>query len=210
MSWYSKYVLPKTVNCLCGLKPTRKQREKIVPQAEGKILEIGFGSGLNLPHYNQDRVKVLYALDPSVESWNMAKDKLGNYSFPIEYLNEGAESISLPSSSVDTVVTTFTLCTVENISTVMREIKRVLKPQGILLFAEHGLSPDVKVLKIQNRINPFWRRIAGGCELNRDIPELISTAGFDFDKLEMMYIPGWKPACYNFWGIARPRKETLG
>lgn len=202
MNLYQRYLLPRIVNFTCGLKPMMKQREKIVPLAEGRVLEIGIGSGLNLPFYTPDRVKHLWGLDPSQEMWALAQTKLKILNFDIEFIEAPAENIPLEASSADTVLITYTLCTIPDVPSALNEARRVLKPDGSLLFCEHGLAPDESVRRWQNRLNPLWKRIGGGCNLNRPIPELIEQAGFRIRGMDTMYLPGWKPASFNYWGAA--------
>ena len=204
LSFYDKYILPKFLNCACGSKPINYQREKIVPLAEGKVLDVGIGSGLNIPYYNKSKIKYLYGLDPSIELLNLAKPLAKKNELEIEFLECGAEAIPLPNDSIDTVVITYTLCTIPDTKLSNEEIMRVLKPNGKLLFCEHGLAPDINVVKWQKRINPIWNKIAGGCNLNRDIPKLIRSSGFKILNMEEMYLPSTpKFAGYNYWGVAK-------
>ncbi len=179
-----------------------KQREKVVPLAEGRVLEIGVGSGLNLPFYTPGKVKHLWGLDPSRETWALAHDKLGKLDFDVEFIKASAEDIPLDRGSADTVLITYTLCTIPDVISALREARRVLKSDGTLLFCEHGLATDESVQRWQNRLNPIWTRLGGGCNLNRPIPELIQQAGFNIRSIDAMYIPGWKPASFNYWGAA--------
>lgn len=200
MGFYDRYVLPRVVNCVCGMKPTTKQREKVVPLAEGNVLEIGIGSGLNLPYYNPQNVNHITGIDPSPEMWNL-NEWQGD--LDIEYVEASAEDLQFEDSLFDSVVCTYTLCTIPNPDKALQEIKRVLKPSGKFIFTEHGLAPDEKISKTQNRINPFWKKIGGGCNLNRNIESLISNNNLVFQSIEKMYIPGWKPASFNYWGVAQ-------
>ena len=202
MGIYQKYLLPRIVNFTCGLKPTMKQREKIVPLAEGRVLEIGIGSGLNLPFYTPGRVKHLWGLDPSQEMWALAQKKLGILDFDVEFIEAPAEDIPLDDGSADTVLITYTLCTIPDVGAALEEARRVLKSDGSLVFCEHGLAPDESVRRWQNGLNPLWTRVAGGCNLNRPIFTLIKQAGFRIRGMDTMYIPGWKPASFNYWGTA--------
>jgi len=202
MSIYEKYLLPRIVNFACGLKPTMKQRQKVVPLAEGRVLEIGIGSGLNLPFFTSSKVKHLWGLDPSRETWALAHDKYRKCEFDVEFIEASAEDIPLDRGSADTVLVTYTICTIPDAISALREARRVLKPGGSLLFCEHGRAPDESVLRWQNRINPLWKKIGGGCNLNRPIPELIEQAGFRIRNMDTMYIPGWRPASFNYWGAA--------
>ena len=204
MSFYNKYILPKVLNCTCASKPINYQRDKIVPLAEGVVLDIGIGSGLNIPFYNKTKIKQLYGLDPSKELLDIAKSVAKKENLEIEFLECGAESIPLPDKSIDTVLITYTMCTIPDVALSNSEIIRVLKDDGKLLFCEHGLAPDKNIAKWQKRINPLWSKIAGGCNLNRDIPNLISSSGFKISNMEEMYLPSTpKFAGYNYWGVAK-------
>ncbi|MDA8604894.1 class I SAM-dependent methyltransferase [Gammaproteobacteria bacterium] len=204
MGLYNKYILPKVLNCSCGSKPINYQRAKIVPLAEGVVLDIGIGSGLNIPFYNKSKIKYLYGLDPSKELIEMAKPLANLNQIEIEFLECGAENIPLLDNSIDTVLITYTMCTIQNVILSNSEIKRVLKDNGKLLFCEHGLAPDKNIAKWQKRINPIWNKIAGGCNLNRNIPDIITSSGFKISSIEEMYLPNTpKFAGYNYWGIAR-------
>jgi ubiquinone/menaquinone biosynthesis C-methylase UbiE len=204
LSFYNKYILPKVLNCACASKPINYQRDKIVPLAEGVVLDIGIGSGLNIPFYNKTKIKQLYGLDPSKELLDIAKSVAKKENLEIEFLECGAESIPLLDKSIDTVLITYTMCTIPDVALSNSEIIRVLKDDGKLLFCEHGLAPDKNIAKWQKRINPLWSKIAGGCNLNRDIPNLISSSGFKISNMEEMYLPSTpKFAGYNYWGVAK-------
>ncbi|HSA69431.1 MAG TPA: methyltransferase domain-containing protein [Burkholderiales bacterium] len=200
--FYGRHVLPHLVHLACSLKPIRRQREKVVPMARGRVLEIGVGSGLNLAYYDPGKVSRLFGLDPSAEMIAKAKRAARSSSLEIEFLNAQAESIPLESKSVDTVLVTYSLCTIPQTEPALKEMRRVLRSGGRLVFCEHGLAPDPNVRKWQDRITPFWRRFAGGCHLNRDIPALIEQGGFRIEDMESMYLPGWRPATFNYWGTA--------
>jgi ubiquinone/menaquinone biosynthesis C-methylase UbiE len=204
LGFYEKYILPKFLNCACGTKPINYQREKIVPLAKGIVLDIGIGSGLNIPFYNKSNIDHLYGLDPSEELLKIAKPLAKKNELKVEFLQCGAEAIPLPDQSIDTVLITYTMCTIPDIKLSNSEIMRVLKPEGQLLFCEHGLAPDKNIAKWQRRINPIWSKIAGGCNLNRDIPKLITSSGFKILNMEEMYLPSTpKFAGYNYWGVAK-------
>jgi len=201
---YNKYILPRVLNCSCGSKPINHQRNKIVPLAEGIVLDIGIGSGLNIPFYDKSKIKYLYGLDPSKELIEMARSLANLNQIEIEFLECGAENIPLLDNSIDTVLITYTMCTIPDVTLSISEIRRVLKNNGKLLFCEHGLAPDPNIAKWQKRINPIWNKIAGGCNLNRNIPELIASSGFKVSNMEEMYLPNTpKFAGYNYWGVAR-------
>jgi ubiquinone/menaquinone biosynthesis C-methylase UbiE len=201
---YNKYILPRVLNCSCGSKPINHQRNKIVPLAEGIVLDIGIGSGLNIPFYDKSKIKYLYGLDPSKELIEMARSLANLNQIEIEFLECRAENIPLLDNSIDTVLITYTMCTIPDVTLSISEIRRVLKNNGKLLFCEHGLAPDPNIAKWQKRINPIWNKIAGGCNLNRNIPELIASSGFKVSNMEEMYLPNTpKFAGYNYWGVAR-------
>ena len=203
MGLYNKYILPKVLNCACRSKPINNQRNKIVPLAEGVVLDIGIGSGLNIPFYNESNIDYLYGLDPSPDLLKIAKKFAKTNGLEIEFLECGAESIPLADNSIDTIVITYTMCTIPDISLSNAEMFRVLKPNGKLLFCEHGIAPDESVAKWQKIINPVWNKIAGGCNLNRDIPRLIESSGLKISEIEEMYLPSTpKFAGYNYWGVA--------
>jgi len=203
MRVYDKYVLPRLVHCACGQRPAMRQRQKVVPLAVGSVLEIGIGSGLNIPYYDAQKVERLWGLDPSAEMWSIAQKNANRHHLDIEFIQSGAESIPLDTDSTDSVVMTFTMCTIPDVAAAMNEIRRVLKPGGNLIFCEHGLAPDESVQRWQNRVNPLWRKLAGGCNLNRPIPALLKQSGFTTKDMQTMYLPGWKPATFNYWGTAR-------
>ena len=203
MSLYEKYVLPKFLNCACGSKPISYQRKKVVPMAEGKVLEIGIGSGLNLPFYDKSKLDELWGLDPSEGLSEMAKQVADEEAMEVNFISAGAEEIPLPDNHFDSVLVTYTMCTIPEVDRANKEIQRVLKSNGKMIFCEHGLAPDKNIKKWQNRINPFWKKLAGGCNINRNIPSLIQESGFDIIDLEEMYLPSTpKIAGYNYWGYA--------
>ena len=203
MSLYEKYVLPKFLNCACGSKPVARQREKVVPLAEGKVLEIGIGSGLNLPFYDKTKVDEIWGLDPSEELSEMARAVAIQEGMEVNFISSGAEEIPLPDDHFDSVLITYTMCTIPEVIRANTEIRRVLKNQGNMIFCEHGAAPDDNIRKWQKRINPFWGKIAGGCNIDRNIPSLIQDSGFDIIEIEEMYLPNTpKIAGYNFWGYA--------
>ena len=205
MSWYEDKILPHLINVACSSSPARKQREKIVPRASGDILEIGFGSGLNLPHYDRKKVRHIWGLEPSEGMRELSAAAIANSGLEIELIGLPGEEIPLQDNSVDTVLITFTLCTIPEVASALDGMRRVLKQDGQLLFCEHGKAPDANVVKWQDRLNPTWKKIAGGCNMNREIPALIGAAGFDIQDDNRMYIPGIKSLSYNYWGAATVR-----
>ena len=203
MSLYDKYILPKFLNSACGSKPVSRQRQKVVPLVEGKVLEVGVGSGLNLPFYDKSKIDELWGLDPSEELSDMARKVADRENIVVNFISSGAEEIPLPDSYFDSVLITYTMCTIPEVARANKEIKRVLKRGGKLIFCEHGEAPDENIRKWQKRINPFWGKLAGGCNINRKIPSLIQNAGFEIVELEEMYLPKTpKIAGYNYWGYA--------
>jgi len=206
MGFYDRHILPRVLNWSCGAKPVRKQREKVVPLAEGRVLEIGIGTGLNLPFYDPAKIERVIGLDPAEQMLSQAKIRSDALPFTVEYLALEGENIPLEADSVDTVLMTYTLCTIADGIAALQGMRRVLKPGGRLIFCEHGKAPDEGVQRWQNRLNPLWGCIGGGCHLNRDIPALIEAAGFAIDDLQQMYLPGTpRFAGFNYWGTARGR-----
>ena len=202
--FYEKYVLPKIINCACGTKPILIQRQKIVPSASGVILEIGVGSGVNIPYYSHSNVKKLIGLDLQQDNWDQAYKIAKKSNISIDLLQGDGEELPIPNNSIDTVLITYTMCTIPNVQRSLAEIKRVLNREGKLLFCEHGLAPDKNVHKWQNKLNPIWKKCLGGCNLNRNIPELVLKSGFSFESISEMYIPSTpKFIGYNYWGTAK-------
>jgi ubiquinone/menaquinone biosynthesis C-methylase UbiE len=202
MGIYDKYLLPKLVHFTCAQIPTMRQREKVVPLAKGRVLEIGIGSGLNIPFYDAQRVEHLWGLDPSSEMWSIAQKNAAEHHLDAEFIQSGAESIPLENNSADTVLMTFTMCTIPDIHMALDEVRRVLKPGGKLVFCEHGTAPDENIRRWQDRLNPIWKKLSGGCNLNRSIPVILEQSGFKSADMRTMYLPGWKPAAFNYWGTA--------
>jgi ubiquinone/menaquinone biosynthesis C-methylase UbiE len=203
MGFYRKYILPRATHIACSLKPAMVQRGKVVPLAAGRVLEIGVGSGLNLPFYTPGNVEHLWGLDPSRENWNLTQGRRIPVDFDVEFLEASAEAIPLDDASADCVLLTYTLCTVPAVNPALEEMRRVLKPGGQLIFCEHGAAPDAAVRRWQDWLNPLWRRVSGGCNLNRSAPDLLQQGGFTIQTLDAAYIPGWKPASFNYWGTAK-------
>lgn len=207
MSFYEKWILPRLVDITMRNRVATRYRSQIVPQARGKVLEIGVGSGLNLPFYGA-RVEQLYGLDPSEELLVMARKKARATAFPIDFLAHPGEEIPLDDGCVDTVVTTWTLCTIPDPAKALKEMRRVLKPGGTLLFAEHGLAPEARVQGWQHLLNPLWSRITGGCNLNRKMDELIRASGFGIVDLAMEYAEGPRALSYVYYGQAQPASRN--
>lgn len=205
MGIYDRYILPHVLDCVCGLAPVTGQRCKVVPLARGRVLEVGIGSGLNLAHYDRGRVTSLVGLDPGAQLVAIARRRARRVQMPVEFMELEGEAIPLDNESVDTVVVTYTLCTIPDVERALGEMRRVLKPDGTLLFCEHGLAPDPGVVRWQRRIEPLWGKLAGGCHLARDIPALLRAAGFAVTLSEAAYLRGGpRFASFHYLGAARP------
>lgn len=202
MNFYDRYLLPYLVDLACGVGPVQRQRAKIVPRASGRVLEVGIGTGRNLPFYDKTKVSELCGLDPAEQMHRLARKRVREAGIDVRLATLSAEEIPEPAASFDTVVITFTLCSIAEPVKAVREMKRVLKPGGKLLFCEHGLAPDASVQRWQRRLTPVWKPLAGGCHLDRDIPALLREGGFRIAELETMYLPGLRPMTYNYWGTA--------
>ncbi len=204
MGFYQNYCLPYLINAACGLKIVQSQRRKIIPLAEGRVLEVGMGSGLNIPFYRPDKVEMLWGLEPSAAMRKLAHANVECAEFELSCLDFPGEQIPLDNDSVDTVVLTYTLCTIADWSAALQEMRRVLRPGGRLLFCEHGLAPDTQVRLWQERLSPYWQKLAGGCHLDRPIPDYLMQAGFDVDLIERGYLPAApKIVGFQFLGIAK-------
>jgi ubiquinone/menaquinone biosynthesis C-methylase UbiE len=203
MGFYTDVVLPR----LCDLAMRNKQlvpfRERVIGAAEGRVLEIGVGSGRNLPFYRAP-VSQLLALEPAARLVSMARSASDERRIPVSFVEASAEAIPLDQHSIDTIVSTWTLCSIPQAATALQEMRRVLRPGGRLLFVEHGLAPEQAVRWWQDRLTPVWRRISGGCHLNRPIRSLIEDAGFRIDRIQTGYIPGPRPMTFMYEGSARP------
>lgn len=203
MGIYNDLVVPRLVTCACGTKPVIRQRQKVVPRATGTVLEFGIGAGHNLPHYMPEQVDKVIGIDPCSTSWDLASQRASAARVDVEFIQASAEDIPLENNSVDSVLITFTLCTVPNPQAALAEARRTLKPSGKLYFCEHGIAPDESVAKWQRRMNPVWKRVFGGCNITRDTRELLREAGFTVDAVEQMYLPGTPSiAGFNTWGDA--------
>jgi ubiquinone/menaquinone biosynthesis C-methylase UbiE len=200
--WYDRHILPYLIDLACGIRPVRRQRQKVVPLARGRVLEIGIGTGLNLPYYDRARIDKIVGLDPGVQMHRLARKRLQRHPLPVELVALSAERIPFPDASFDTVLVTYSLCTIPDPVAALAEMRRVLAPGGRLVFCEHGAAPDAAVRRWQDRLTPAWSKLAGGCHLNRDIPGLLRQAAFRCDDLQTMYLPGPRPLTYNYWGTA--------
>ncbi|MGH6915247.1 MAG: class I SAM-dependent methyltransferase [Geminicoccales bacterium] len=187
MGLYQRHLLPRLIHLGMRQKQLVPLRERAVGLARGRVLEIGVGSGLNLPFYGRE-IEELVAIDPSRELLSMARKHTSWVHFPVKLMECGAESLPLEDGSVDSVVMTWTLCSIGDPGQALAEIRRVLRPGGDLIFVEHGQAPEARVQRWQDRLTPAWRRIAGGCHLNRPVDRLIRDAGFSLAELETGYL----------------------
>jgi ubiquinone/menaquinone biosynthesis C-methylase UbiE len=204
MGLYATYVLPRIIDVAMRNRATDRLRAEWVPQARGEVVEVGIGSGLNLPFYSPD-VECVYGVDPSIELQRIACKRLKRGTMKVEFFSQSAaEPLPLANASIDTVVMTWTLCSISNAPAALQQMKRVLKASGRLIFIEHGRAADPAVVAWQDRLTPVWRRLVGGCHLNRQIDELITAAGFQISELKTCYLPGPRPMTYTYQGFARP------
>ncbi|MEO5329763.1 MAG: class I SAM-dependent methyltransferase [Magnetococcus sp. THC-1_WYH] len=202
IAFYNEWILPWAINRIMGKAIFAAERARIVPKATGKVLEIGMGSGFNLPYYSP-HVEHLFGLEPAEHLKQKAIDKIPFVTFPVAWIGMTAEHIPLESQSMDTVISTWTLCTVPDVRRALSEIFRVLKPNGQFLFIEHGRSPDRTVQVVQNTLNPLWKKIGGGCHLNRPMDKLILNAGFRMISCETGAMNGAGPLSFLFRGVAQ-------
>jgi ubiquinone/menaquinone biosynthesis C-methylase UbiE len=202
MTFYTDCVLPHLLNLAMRHKDLAAYRRRLVPAADGRVLEIGIGSGLNLPFYGQD-VSEVVGLDPSAPLLRMAEREIRPSGRAVTMIKGSAEAIPLEDASFDTVVTTWTLCSIPDAPGALGEIRRVLKPSGSLLFVEHGRAPEASAARWQDRLTPIWKTIAGGCHLNRPIDALVRRAGFELSGLHVGYMAGPKPFTFMYEGRAR-------
>jgi SAM-dependent methyltransferase len=204
LGFYKKFVVPHLIRWAMSNKDAERVRSQVIPAAHGRVLELGIGPGLNLPFYSSS-VRELQGVDPSRELLRTARKKIGSTPFPVELIPCSAEELPVEDQVVDTVVITWTLCSIPNPDKALAEVSRVLKPGGELIFVEHGLASEPRVRAWQNRINSPWKVFAGGCNLNRPMDRLISSAGFSILQLETGYLPGLKPLSFTYKGSARKK-----
>jgi ubiquinone/menaquinone biosynthesis C-methylase UbiE len=204
MGFYAEWILPSLIDLSMRNKQLRPYRERTAGAAEGRVLDIGIGSGLNLPFYARN-AREIFGLDPSLPLLTRARNKAPRTQIPVQLLEGSAERMPLADHSMDTIVMTWTGCSIPDIRSALAEMRRVLRPGGLLLFVEHGRAPEPSVARWQDRLNPFWQRFSGGCHLNRKIDDLLSDAGFRIDRLTTGYIPGPKIMTFFYEGAAMPR-----
>ncbi|MAE23121.1 MAG: SAM-dependent methyltransferase [Pseudomonas sp.] len=202
MRVYDRYILPHLIDFACGMGAVMKARSQLVPQARGRVLEVGIGSGLNLGFYDPQRVEVVVGVDPSAAMQRLARERAARCQVPVEMIALELGQIQAADASFDDIVCTFTLCTIPDAIAALREMRRVLKPGGRLLFCEHGLAPDLPVVRWQKRLTPLWKPLAGGCHLDRDIPALIGAGGFHIRELSTGYLKGPRPMTHVYRGWA--------
>lgn len=203
MGFYDDRILPHLIHLSMRNRELRPYRERAVERARGRVLEIGVGSGLNLPLYGP-QVDEIVGIEPSTRLIDMAQPAAERATASVTLIPASAESLPLDTASVDTIVTTWTLCSITDAMAALREMRRVLRDEGQLLFVEHGLSPDAGVQRWQNRLTPLWRNFTGGCHLNRPIATLVESAGFGIAQLETGYMRGPRPMTYLYEGRAQP------
>jgi ubiquinone/menaquinone biosynthesis C-methylase UbiE len=203
MGFYDTHILPQLIALAMKQLDLAAYRARIVPAARGRVLDVGIGSGLNLPFYGPT-VEQIFGLDPSSKLLQMARRAGDASGHDLRLIEGSAEAIPLEAKSIDTAVVTFTLCSVKNLLAAMSEIRRVLKPGGELLFVEHGLAPDQKVAAWQRRLTPLWKRFAGGCHLDRDVPSSLSKSGFEIVKMQRGYMRGPRVLTFISEGSAHP------
>ncbi len=203
MSFYRDRILPRLIHSAMRQEHLIPYRQRVLKPAEGVVLEVGVGSGLNLPFYPAG-VTLVIGLDPSSRLRTMAGDAATDAAAAVEIVDGVVEDIPVSAGSIDTVVTTWTLCSVADVTLGLAEIRRVLKPGGVLLFVEHGLSSDAAVRRWQDRLTPLWKRIGGGCHLNRAVPDLLERAGFRIEEMQTGYAEGPRPMTFMYEGRARP------
>jgi ubiquinone/menaquinone biosynthesis C-methylase UbiE len=204
MGLYQRFILPKLINCACAMPPMMALRQRYVPLAEGRVLEIGIGSGLNLAFYG-DKTTSVTGLDPATELTDLAHQRAMALGAVVTLLTVSGEAIPADAASFDSIVCTWTLCSIPNVYRAVDEMRRVLKPGGRLFFVEHGRSPDAGVARTQRWLEPFWKPIGGGCHLTRQPDQLLERGGFHLDSLEQGYQPGPRFAAYMYHGVATPR-----
>lgn len=205
MRLYHRFILPRLMHRVCAHKDITGQREKIIPLAEGRVLEIGIGSGLNLPFYDSQSVTCVWGIDPSQTLMDMIPGPRARRPFSVCLMAGSGEQIPLESHSADTIVVTYTMCSIPDIRQALAEMRRVLKPSGRLLFCEHGRAPDIAITRWQDRLTPLWKPVSGGCHLNRPIAALITDSGFSIRRLDAGYVSPIRITGFHYRGTAKTR-----
>ena len=203
-NWYDRNILPTALDLACGMPMIGRMRQLVVPRAQGRVLEVGIGTGLNMRYYDKSSVTHVTGLDPALQLHPLAPERIDRAGLAVELIGLSAEKIPLPDASFDTVLITYTLCTIPDPHAALLEMRRVLKPNGSLLFCEHGRAPDASVQRWQERLQPLWGKVAGGCHLGRDMPALLQGAGFTLPDLQTRYLSGPRPFSFHYWGEAMP------
>ena len=202
MKFYDEKILPHLIDFACGMGQVMKTRAQVVPKASGRVLEIGIGTGLNLSFYDADKVSTIVGVDPAAQMQSLARQRAAAIDIPVEMIALELGQIQAADASFDSIVCTFTLCTIPDPLAALQEMRRVLKPGGQFLFSEHGRAPDLKVRVWQDRLTPLWRPLAGGCHLNRDIPALLKAGGFRLREVHSRYLQGPRPLTWVWHGWA--------
>jgi len=203
-NWYERHILPTALDTACGMPMFGRMREHVVPRAQGHVLEVGIGTGLNMRYYDKARVTQITGLDPAMQMHSLAQKRIEGSGLQVNLIGLSAEQIPTPDASFDTVLMTYTLCTIADPHAALLEMRRVLKPTGRLLYCEHGRAPDAAVQRWQERLQPLWGKLAGGCQLERDVPALLQAAGLALPDLQTCYIKGPRPFNFHYWGEALP------
>lgn len=204
---FDRYFSPYLLDISCGIRSIRHQREQVVPLVYGHILEVGIGTGLNLPHYDPLKVKTIIGLDPAQALQRLALKRVQHSGLAVELLVHSAEQLPFAAAQFDCILITYTLCTISDPLAALREMRRVIKPSGKLVFCEHGRAPNLRISRWQDRLTPYWQWLAGGCHLNRDIPALLQATGWICPELHTPVLPGPRVLAYHYWGEAFPGKK---
>jgi len=189
MGWYGEKVLPRIVNAACGMKAANQYRARVCGDLHGQVVELGFGSGLNVPFYSE-AVTAVAAIEPADLGWKLAEERVAASSIPIERKGLDGQRLPMDDDSCDCALSTWTMCTIPDVAAALSEVRRVLKPGGTLHFVEHGLAPDEKVQRWQHRLEPMQKRLFGGCHLTREISDLVADAGFEITSMDVFYEKG--------------------
>ena len=203
-NWYERHILPTALDLACGMPVFGRMRQHVVPRAQGRVLEVGIGTGLNMRYYDKARVTHITGLDPAMQMHRRAQERIERAGLQVDLIGLSAEQIPMHDASFDTVLITYTLCSIPDPHAALLEMRRVLAPTGQLLYCEHGRAPDASVQRWQERLQPLWGKVAGGCHLGRDVPALLQAAGFALIDPQTRYIKGPRPFTFHYWGEALP------